>query len=76
MSRVLVLLLLCAISVCPCQAQYEDEPTIYLQPHGPIPQVVLWRSTPVRRAVKRGAISTVVSDVVVNVVAICLGRRR
>lgn len=71
-------LLAIIIMLCFMQSGYaEEEPTIYLQPHGPIEtRMVLWRLDKPRRAVKRGVISSTVLDIATNVVVMCIGRKR
>jgi hypothetical protein len=74
--KILAALIMLTCSVAPCCA-YNDEPTIYLQPHGPIEtRMILWRLDKPRRTVKRGVISGAVLDVVSNVLVICLRRGR
>lgn len=53
----------------------EEEPTILLQPHPVIPNMILWRRGKPRRAIKRGVISSIVIDIAVNVVYLCVHKR-
>lgn len=71
--RITWLAVLVLLMAQPCLA--DDEPLMYLQPHGPIPQMVLWSKGKPRRAIKRGAISGMIINIASNVVAICLRRR-
>jgi hypothetical protein len=76
--RLLAIIITLVCSVAPAMATAEieeDEPIVYLQPHGPIQTMILWRYDKPRRAVKRSAIVSVVSDVATNVIMLCLRRR-
>jgi hypothetical protein len=71
MNKVLLLLVLLAAQ--PCFA--EDEPVIYLQPHGAIPQMVLWSKGKPRRAIKRGVIFGIIVNIAGDVASVCLRHR-
>lgn len=77
--KLLVTIIMFACSISPAMATAEieeDLPIMYLQPHGQIETMVLWRTDKPRRTIKRGVIATAVLDVASNVLLIVLGRRK
>lgn len=79
--RLFSLLLLLSMGASPA---FADEPAIYLQPHGEMAQMVVYAAPPLsnrktgveRRMLKRSAITSGVAYLALNIVYMCLNRRR